>query len=74
MRQGQPDAAELSEAGGVGIDKTTGDAKVRHRVAVEQHVAVERGDGKGDKAYDDGGETGGEGLLPGRRAHGLRVM
>ena len=67
MGQGEPDAAELLEAGVSGVEEAAGDAEVGDGVAVEEEVAAGVADDERQEAKDRGGDGDRAGLFAGWR-------
>ena len=71
MRQGEPDAAELAEAGVAGVGEAAGDAEVGDGVSVEEEVVAAGADDEADQGEDEGGE-GYAGMVSSRVAGRMR--
>ncbi len=73
MREREPDAAELGEAGPFGVEDAAGDGEVGDRVSVEEEVAVAEADEESDEGEQDAGDEERIGFAGDYRADGFGI-
>src|SRR4051794_39345011 len=64
MRQWEPYASKLNDAGVSGVEDAACDAKVSHCIAVQQQVASRDADDERDESKGDSGQRDGHYLFP----------